>query len=608
MAALRNCLALIGCAAVALTVLTAPASASRGPSDPPTPAIPQRYLDQPVQWSVCTFDATVKSLYPAAPTTNCATVMVPMDWHNPDDHPDIRVAIAYTRATGQSRGLLTSNPGGPGGAGLSLSAVLAADKPRLFADYDLLGFDPRGFGRSEALQCLTTSEELAALPTTPDYRERTEQTHRTEIAEAELLARACSATEFGQFVSSQQTVYDMDFLRALLGYRLLDFIGYSYGTWLGGWYADTYPNRVGRFVLDSNMDWTHTQWQNVNFDPFSFQRRRDTQLLPWIARHADQISGLGETPQQVLASYERIRAQLVSLEKAGTSSVYGDGLDGVVASASYGNIRFVRAAIDILVHDEYVNAPSGTIDAGHVERAWSRLAPALQQYDTVEAIKARYGIPSGTGTVITRASLLATARASTALPDAVVNLGAIGTTVRCNDTAWESNPRFYIREADRMTRKYPFVGYLNGVPMCAFWPHPPQHRKLDLTGSPRTLMIHSELDPATAYEGAWRTHLVTAPATRFVAIDDEGQHGQYVGSASSCAEQIGDRFVFTGELPGRDEVCGTSPLPEDGSVYPVDGPVDGNSVPLPRRSAALTNQPNPALQHLLDQVAENSLT
>ncbi|MGH3992575.1 MAG: alpha/beta fold hydrolase, partial [Pseudonocardiaceae bacterium] len=239
MPSVRNFLSLVACSAVTLTLFAPSGAAS--PADPPTPAIPQRYLDQPVQWSVCPFDATIKQLYPPAPTTNCATVMVPMDWHNPDAHPDIRVAIAYSRATGQSRGLMASNPGGPGGAGLTLSAALAVDKPQLFADYDLLGFDPRGFGRSERLQSLTTTEELAALPTTPDYRERTAQTHRTEIAEAELLARACAATEFGQFVSSQQTVYDMDFLRALLGYRLLDFIGYSYGTWLGGWYADTYP-------------------------------------------------------------------------------------------------------------------------------------------------------------------------------------------------------------------------------------------------------------------------------------------------------------------------------------------------------------------------------
>ena len=191
-------------------------------------------------------------------------------------------------------------------------------------------------------------------------------------------------------------------------------------------------------------------------------------------------------------------------------------------------------------------------------------------------------------------------------PDQPVNLGAVGTTVRCNDTAWNKDPNFYLREADKMAKKYDFFGYMNGVPMCAFWKYAPQDRKLDLKGSPRILIVQGELDPATAYEGSLRTHQATLQATRFVAIDDEGQHGQYVGSASACAEEIGDRFVFTGELPGKDQVCGTSPLPAELSVYPVDGPVDGNAVHLPK-SKTVQTKVNPLLQQALDEVAASSL-
>ena len=590
--------------------ITAPAAAAPQPTDPSTPPIPARYLNQTITWTPCVFDTQVKRLSPGAPTTNCAQITVPMDWRQPDAHPDVRVAIAYSRATGQSKGLMMTNPGGPGGAGLSLSAALAIEKPQLFTDFDLVGFDPRGFGASTPLRCLTTAEKLAALPTTPDYRERTAQTHRTEVAEARLYAEACSAEEFGQFVSSQQTVYDMELIRAMLGSRLLNFIGYSYGTWLGGWYADTYPSRVGRFVLDSNMDFTRTQWQNVNFDPFSAQRRRDTQLFPWIARHADQIEGLGQTPAQVLSSYERIRGQAVTLVKAGTSSVRGDNLDGQIYSAIYSNTRFIRATLDILVHDEYVTDPgtSGRVEVRHTDRAWARLAPALQAYDSLAALRSRYQIiaPAAVDEVRTLASRIADARAAAegAAPDAVVNLGAVGTVVRCNDTAWSKDPEFYIREADRMAKRYPFFGYLNGVPMCAFWTYAPQDRRVDLAGSPRVLMTQAEVDPATAYEGAARTRRTLAQRARFVAIDDEGQHGQYVGSPSACVDRIGDRFVFSGELPGRDRVCGTSPLPEDGAVYPVDGPVDGVAVRLPaRRASVAEQQPNRLLQRVLDQTA-----
>lgn len=611
-------LAMAAALALVVPLLATTTASAAAPKDPPTPSIPQRYLDQPITWSVCSFDAAVKRLYPQAPTTNCAKVNVPMDWANPDAHPDVQVAIAYSQATGTSKGLMTTNPGGPGGAGLSLSAALAADKPQLFSDFDLVGFDPRGFGASTPLQCITTAEALNALPVTPDYKERTKLTHKVEVAEAKLQADACAATEFGQFVSSQQTVYDMDFLRALFKARQLNFIGYSYGTWLGGWYADTYPSKVGRFVLDSNMDWTHTQWDNVNFDPFSGQRRRDTQLFPWIARHADQITGLGKTPAQVTAKYNGIRASLTTLVKAGESSVRGDNLDGLIYSAIYGNTRFIRATLDILVHDEFTKDPSdsGEVELAHVDRAWARLAPNLQAYDTLAALRARYGVSAAASPATVAAAqvdslkdVMADARAEAATAtsgDQPVNLGAIGTTVRCNDTAWNKDPNFYLEEADRMAKKYSFFGYMNGVPMCAFWTYAPQDRKLDLKGSPRMLIIQGELDPATAYEGSLRTHNDTKQATRFVAIDDEGQHGQYVGSASSCAEAIGDKFVFTGELPGKDQVCGTTPLPEELSVYPVKGPVDGKAVPLPKSKAG-SARTNPLLQQALDTVAATSL-
>jgi TAP-like protein len=294
--------------------------------------------------------------------------------------------------------------------------------------------------------------------------------------------------------------------------------------------------------------------------------------------------------------------------------VRGDTLDGMIYSVQYGNVRFIRGTVDILVHDEYLKDPSasGEIELRHVDRAWARISPELQAFDTLAAIRARYGVTPAAASTLAAAkvdsthSILADARAAAARStgDAVVNLGAIGTTVRCNDTKWNSDPRFYLREADRMAAKYDFSGYMNGVPFCAFWPYAPQDRTLDLKGSPRILMIQGELDPATAYEGALRTHNDTARATRFVAIDDEGQHGQYVGSASACAEAIGDTYVFTGERPAKDQVCGTTPLPAELSVYPVNGPVNGNAVHLPKSKPTKLN---PLLQQALDTVATTTL-
>jgi pimeloyl-ACP methyl ester carboxylesterase len=578
-------------ATAAVALLPAAATAA----DRPAPAIPERYLEQEIAWTPCSFSGFLTSRYPDAPATSCASVKVPMDWHAPDAHADIQIAIAYSRATGPSKGLLTSNPGGPGGAGRSLSLALAVDQPKLFREYDLLGFDPRGFGASTPLRCLATAEELAALPTTPDYRERTAQTHAAERAAAQLYAKACSATEFGQFVSSQQTVYDMEFLRALLASEKLSFIGYSYGTWLGSWYADTYPQRVSRFVLDSNMDWTNTHWANMEYDPFSFQRRRDVQLLPWIARQADQIEGLGTTTSQVRARYEGIRALVAAKHKAGGEEP-PHNLDFNVAGAIYGNRNLIVAALFILWYEEYAtDAAAQSLTEEQLARAYARLDPELQALYplTFAAAADEAAVPRTPSMAIARAR----ADAAGAPPDELIDIGTDPTTVRCNDSQWRRGAAIYTATADLQTRVFPFLGFVNGVPMCAFWPYPPQSRTVDLAGSPRLLMVSSEFDPATVFEGGVRSHILTSRATRLVAINDEGQHGQYIGSPSPCVDAVGDAFVFDGTMPARDVICTTSPLPAETSVFAVPGPVDVLGAllrgPAPRQSP---DQPNPLLQ------------
>jgi hypothetical protein len=66
-------------------------------------------------------------------------------------------------------------------------------------------------------------------------------------------------------------------------------------------------------------------------------------------------------------------------------------------------------------------------------------------------------------------------------------------------------------------------------------------------------------------------------------VDNEGQHGLYIDGPSPCAEKFGDDFLFSGVLPAQDQICTTSPLPDDSKVYPLNGPVDGNSYAIDAR-------------------------
>ncbi|HEY5822231.1 MAG TPA: alpha/beta fold hydrolase [Propionibacteriaceae bacterium] len=573
----RLCAALVGPLLVAVGVtalIPASEAAPKAKADPKAVVIPQRYLEQQVDWVDCSFDDAIKATAPGAPTTRCASLYVPMDWTHPDAHPDIRLAVAWSRATGASRGLLTLNPGGPGVPGLDESASLAAVKPALFRSYDVVGFDPRGFGTSENYACRTTEDAESARLSVPDLRVRNPKTHAVEVAEAKFFAGACASDEVSQFVGTQQTVSDMEFLRRYLGrdkpaFDKYNFVGISYGTWLGAWYADTYPSHTGRFILDSNMNWTSSMYANQITDSFSFQRRRDQMFFPWVARH-DKTYGYGTTTAEVKKNYEALRGRL---SKAAVRDAAPDdpaNFDDTIASELFVDAYFGEA-MDYILYIESAT-PGSTIRG--LDRAPKR-KPA-------SAMRVQALLPTD-------------AVGQRRAPNDEVIVETSETPVRCNDSAYSRDVNALLKRADADRLKYPFIGYFNTVGMCSYWPYAPATRTIDLTGVPTILMVQAEGDPATAYEGAAAAHKATKSHTRLVSVDDEGEHGIYSYGVSPCVEKIGDAFLLEGKLPNKDTTCTTLPMPGDTKVHRLDGPLNGSSYGLDARSRG-TATPSAALR------------
>ena len=389
--------------------------------EPNVPAIPAEYLSQRIDWTDCAGDFE----------SQCAMVKVPRDWQHPTfGTNDITIAIAYLAASGQSKGLLTSNPGGPGAAGRMLTEALSmpdvtgqGGKPRL-RQYDLLGFDPRGFGASTNVKCLTTTAKLSKLPKVADRRVRNRATHAMEIAEAKLFGEACASQPLARYINTQQTVWDLDFLRELLAknkgksYPVLNYVGYSYGTWLGAWYADTYPGRVGRFILDSNMQWTSSMYVNQTLDSMSFQRRRDKMLFPYLARHNADY-GLGKSAKSVKKKYESTRKKLATqakkaLKKGKTPVMGPEDLDYIVASLIYSDEGFASAGYVVDASSDFVRKPSS-----------GKYRQTLQK-----RIKAP----------MTKAPFLVQRTAAKVKGSALVSVDLAGTIVRCNDSVSSGQP------------------------------------------------------------------------------------------------------------------------------------------------------------------------
>ncbi|MGW0082024.1 alpha/beta hydrolase [Streptomyces sp. NPDC003393] len=211
-----------------------------------TPSALAPYYGQKLTWRDC-----------GVPGFQCATLKAPLDYANPSAG-DIRLAVARTKATGPGSrlGSLLLNPGGPGGSAIDyLQQFAGVGYPaEIRARYDLVAMDPRGVARSEPVKCLDNQsmDAFTRADVTPDDRVETD----TLVDEYRRFAKGCDAhaSQLLRHVSTEEAARDMDVLREVLGDRKLNFVGASYGTFLGATYAGLFPGRVGRLVLDGALD------------------------------------------------------------------------------------------------------------------------------------------------------------------------------------------------------------------------------------------------------------------------------------------------------------------------------------------------------------------
>lgn len=258
----------------ALLVLTTAALSACAPllgliPDPvPEPATDfASYGEQEIAWGDCDFGSELE----------CAWVYAPLDWAAVDGaredgetgaqrDGDIRLRLVKHPAEGDERlGTLFVNPGGPGASGVDYITYSYANavQPAVLAHYDVIGWDPRGVGQSSAVRCLDDSglddflygvgdpvEDGATLEFGSDAW------IEVGVEATEEFGRAC-LDETGELlghIDTGSTVRDLDMLRQLVGDERLNYLGYSYGTMIGALYADMFPDRVGRLVLDGAVD------------------------------------------------------------------------------------------------------------------------------------------------------------------------------------------------------------------------------------------------------------------------------------------------------------------------------------------------------------------
>ncbi|MFI9204721.1 alpha/beta hydrolase [Streptomyces sp. NPDC053048] len=441
----------------------------------------------------------------------CASLPVPLDYRKPGGpHLDLAVSRLRTDRPDARRGTLLVIAGGPGSSGNEKLARKGEElRKETRGAYDIVSLDPRGVGGSTKADCKLGEDDLEithlrAWPE-PDGGIGENVTRSRRIAEA--CAR--NGGETIRSFSTANEVRDIDRFRQALGEDKLSAWGSSYGTYVGAVYAQKYPTRTDRWVLDSNGDPDPRRVERgwlANMSGAADDRFPD--FAKWAADPArDAKHRVAERPEDVRPLFLSLAAKLDRVpERAadGTDQLTGNRLRQALQMALYNDNAFPRLAEQIVA----------------ARAAGDRPLPfqPLRVSST----------------------------------EAAVQFGVL-----CNDVRWPRSLPDYARDVAVDRARHPLTaGMPVNVTPCTFWPYDPTDKPTRITseGPSNVLMVQNLRDPATPHRGALKMREAFGDRARMVSVD-AGGHGAYLGGGNACGDGAVTEFLTTGRRPARDVLC-----------------------------------------------------
>ena len=518
----------------------------RNPADPLA-----SFKQQKLVWQAC--DPTLWGVFEKPITdlglrVKCALMRAPLDYSNPA-RGELQVALARAAAEQpQLRiGSIVINPGGPGGDGLMFGplygTVLTNADPatpagkllkEMSSRYDLIGFSPRGVGSSSSLTC--SSPELLEVVVDPRF-DRSPENLTKVLRNARLQAQGCAKNPLMQYINTDATARDMELMRGILGEPKLNFVGLSYGTWLGVWYASLFPERVGRMLLDSSMNVAGSFDDATLLQEVGTSRVVDQIFAPYAARHPGRFN-LGSSAAQVSSALLALPATL--------------------QEELFANISFVS---------------SGTIDADvlgmtaavglQVLRLRLPHATPKQLHTAIDAYAFTPGPDNAAVSQVAHelATKLLTPRERA--PNFTKPSDAVYRAVLCNDMATAGDEPYWVTVGNQYAARYPMFGGASTYNPCLYWSAPVTRKPAlaPVTQVGPLLMLQSRFDAKTRIEGAMFT-LAALPNARMIVVEDEYKHGLFPYGNSCVDGQVADYFV-NGKMPARISSCPGKTLPSD---------------------------------------------
>ena len=500
------------------------ATGSSGSSQSDVPQELESFYSQTIDWKDCS-DGT---------PFQCGTATVPLDYEHPDGRT-ITIALKKLPASDgdAEHGSLFLNPGGPGGSGVEAVADAPRAPEELRAAYDIIGFDPRGVGQSTPITCWTDDEIKQSLtdpgngdisPTNPLRGITSKNVPAQEkidrgTANAARCAQHSEVPELLDHVGTRNVARDMDVLRATNGNATLNYLGISYGTHIGAVYADLFPGRVGRVVLDSAVDPSKREIDR-NAETVAFKEG----VLRQYVEHCQPQSDCPLT-----GSTDEAIAQLTA---------FVDGLDQDPLTAPDSSITVNTQDAIGIVQQYAVEKPDW-------DALTAMLTPAMNNHDGTLMVKAKQN--SGEAPPTTVEEVVSSANSE-------IMFGA----VICNDypdtggtaSDWDA-------QSAAEKKSYPFFGGTSNAmeAYCRGWGHraqtPPQetHAK----GSAPILVIGTTGDSRTLYPWAQ-------------SLTDQLDNGHLLtvkgyghGASGSCAGAAIIGFLVNGTVPAEGATCTAEP-------------------------------------------------
>lgn len=452
----------------------------------------------------------------------CGEIEVPLDWSKPSAG-SIKIALAINPAIDPKNApYLLMNPGGPGSSGRDwvTEYIDSTGTERLRSEYNIVGFDPRGVGKSTAVKCLPAEDLEKYLYEPSPYEYLSDQDLEYSRTQIKKFADACleNTGDLLGHVDTESAARDMDVIRAVLGSKQLNYLGFSYGTLLGATYAVLYPEKVGRFVLDGVVDPTTSAEEDSLNQLKGFKSAMEAYL-------SDCIDNVSDCPFKGLTVNQ-------AMEKIGKDFL------GVLED------KPLNTSIDRKL--SLSSAFTGIIAALYSEDSWSYLTKGFNEF---------FGEDRDGRIFLLLADSYYTFNSDTAEFDS--NINEAFKAVSCLDSRESEDEASMKKQNDKALAISPVFGryWQYGGLACHGWPFPVKPLPADYSAkdAPTMLVIGTTNDPATPYSQAKNFAENVLAHAYLLTYKGEG-HTAYEQS-NSCVADVVDDFFIDGTLVGKSKTC-----------------------------------------------------